>query len=366
MNIYEALANRSIRDGILRSLGNLSPQVEKNLKDHPYLLEYAEELKRAKSEVVENFDFWIDKASKILQAKGVEVFYARDANEARNIAEKIVGTNKIVVKAKSMVSEEVHLREHLEKTNNEVWETDLGELIVQLANDKPMHSVIPALHYSEEQVAEILKKIGISGKNAEELAKGVRNFMRKKFLNADVGISGCNAFSAETGRIFLIENEGNIRLSTTIPKRYIVLVGIEKILPNDELALKSVLVQAAFFGTFPPTYINVNEKVAGQEMYVIFIDNGRKVTEFKDQLFCIRCGRCQLECPVFQNLGNVWGGSAYGGPMGVVWTAITEKSSEICFLSTLCGKCREVCPMKINIPEMMRKIRRSLKSSFKG
>lgn len=360
MKIYEALENKSIRDGILRTVRNLSYQVDKNLQKHPYLVEYAEEVRNAKKEIIANFDFWIEKAMGILQSKGVEVFYANDANEAIKVVKEIVGSKKIVVKAKSMVSEEIDLRKYLERMGNEVWETDLGELIIQLKKEKPMHSVLPALHYSEAQVAEILKKIGINGRNAEELAEGVRDFMRKKFMSANVGISGCNAFSVDSGRIFLIENEGNIRLATSLPRKYIALVGIEKILQNDRLALKSVLLQSAFFGTFPPTYININEKIEQQEMFVIFLDNGRKSTEFKEQLLCIRCGRCQLECPIFQNFGNIWGGSAYGGPMGIIWTTITEKKSELCFLSTLCGKCREICPMKIDIPEMIRELRNQL------
>ncbi|WP_202319294.1 LutB/LldF family L-lactate oxidation iron-sulfur protein [Archaeoglobus neptunius] len=366
MNIYDALQKRSIRDGILRSLGNLSGAVKKNIQNHPYLLNFAEDVRRAKLEVAENYDFWIDKAISVLESQGAWVYYANDAREARKIAGRIVGKEKVVVKAKSMVSEEIHLREYLEKLGNEVWETDLGELIVQLANDRPMHMIIPALHYSEDDVRLILRKIGIEGKNAKEMTENVRKFMREKFLKADVGMSGCNALSAKTGRIFLIENEGNIRLSTSLTKTYLVFTGIEKILPSDELCLKSVFVQAAFFGTFPPAYLNVNKKVKDQEMHVIFLDNGRKSTRFKEQLLCIRCGRCQLECPVFQLAGNIWGGDVYGGPMGIIWSAITEGITENCFLSTLCGKCREVCPMKIDMPRMIREMRGLILSRYRA
>lgn len=358
MNIYDALRRKSIKEGILRSLRNLSDNVRRNVENHPYLLDFAEDVKDAKLKVAENYDFWIDKAKDVLESRGVNVYYAESVEEARKIVGEVVGKGKLVVKAKSMVSEEIHLREWLEKMGNEVWETDLGELIVQVAGDKPMHMVIPALHYSEQEVGEILKRIGIEGESAEVMAGGVRKFMREKFLKADVGVSGCNAFSAETGRIFLIENEGNIRLSTSLPKTYLALVSIEKILPSDELCLKSICVQSAFFGTFPPAYINVNEKVQQQDMHVILLDNGRKSTQFREQLACVRCGRCQLECPVFQLAGNVWGGEVYGGPMGIIWSAITNVVTEYCFLSTLCGKCREVCPMKIDMPRMIREIRK--------
>ncbi|MBE8538623.1 LutB/LldF family L-lactate oxidation iron-sulfur protein [Geoglobus acetivorans] len=360
MNVYDAINRPSIKEGILRSLRNLSDAVRKNIENHPYLFDFADEVKKARLDVAENYDYWIDKAVRTLEEKGVQVHQARNADEARKIAGEIVGEGKTVVKAKSMVSEEIHLREYLEKLGNEVWETDLGELIVQLAGDKPMHMVIPALHYSEEEVGRILQKIGVKGKNAEEMARGVRKFMRKKFLEADVGISGCNAFSAETGRIFLIENEGNIRLSTSLPETYIALISIDKILPSDELALKSVLVQSAFFGTFPPAYININEKATEQIMHAILIDNGRKNTPYREQLSCVKCGRCQLECPVFQLAGNIWGGDVYGGPMGMGWSAVTGEMVELCFLSTLCGKCMEVCPMSIDMPGIIRSLRKRI------
>lgn len=357
MDIYSAIKNESIRAGILRSWNNLHNAVEQNLERFPFLRDFAKDVKEAKLEIAKNYEYWIDKATKALEDAGATVYFAENAEKARKIAGEIVGSGKIVVKAKSMVSEEIHLREYLQHLGNEVWETDLGELIIQLAGDKPMHMVIPALHYSEQQVAEILKKIGIEGRNAEEMAKGVRAFMREKFKNAEVGISGCNAFSVENARVFLIENEGNIRLSTSLPKTYIALISIDKILPDDILALKSVIVQSAFFGTFPPGYINVNRPVASQEMHAIFIDNGRSSTEFVEQLSCVRCGRCQLECPIFQLSGNIWGGSVYGGPMGMGWSAITGEMTENAFLSCLCGKCKYVCPMYIDIPEIIRKIR---------
>ncbi|WP_456369352.1 LutB/LldF family L-lactate oxidation iron-sulfur protein [Geoglobus sp.] len=360
MKVEEAVQNHSIREGILRSLGNLSQAVERNLREHPYLIEFAEDVRRAKMLVSEDYDYWIDRARRVLEVNGVFVHEARDGREAREIAGEIIGSGKTVVKAKSMVSEEIHLREHLEELGNEVWETDLGELIVQLAGERPMHMVIPALHYSEGEVRKILERIGVYGESAEELAEGVRKFMREKFLKAHVGVSGCNAFSAETGRIFLIENEGNIRLSTSLPEMYVALVSIDKILPDDELCVKSLFVQSAFFGTFPPAYINVNRKVEGQEMHVILIDNGRKGTRYREQLSCVRCGRCQLECPVFQLAGNVWGGEVYGGPMGMVWSAITGEAPENVFLSTLCGKCSEVCPVGIDMPSMIREIRKSV------
>ncbi len=357
-DIYRAINDRSIREGIRRTWENLHDEVDRIVERYRFLKDYAKDVKKAKLDVLSDYDYWIEKAMKAIENR-CSVYYAENGEEARKIVAEIVGRDKTIVKAKSMVSEEIRLREFLQEMGNEVWETDLGELIIQLAGEKPMHVLAPAIHYSERQAAELLGKIGVKGYTAAELAEGVRKFMRQKFLAADVGISGCNAFSAETGRIFLVENEGNIRLSTTLPKDYIAIVSIDKILPSDELCLKLVMLQAAFLGTFPPAYINVNEPVEGQRMHVIFLNNGRKqAPEFlREQLTCIKCGRCQIECPVFHITGNLWG-NVYGGPMGMGWSGILGEMEYECFLSTLCGKCKEVCPMEIDMPRIIRELRR--------
>jgi len=360
MELYSVIKNKQIREGIRRTRINLGRGVRESLDNHSYLKSYSEEVKKAKLEVAKNFDYWIKKAMEELEKSGATVYFAEDAEEARKIVGEIVGTGKIIVKAKSMISEELELREYLEHLGNEVWETDLGELIIQLAKDRPMHVIAPALHYTKEEAAELLKKIRVDGKTPEELVRGVRGVMREKFLSADVGISGCNAISAETGRIFLVENEGNIRLSTSLPKTCIALISIDKILPDDIMALKAILVQSAFLGTYPPSYININLPTSNQDFYAIFIDNGRSKTEFKEQLSCVKCGRCQLECPVFQLAGNIWGGKVYGGPMGMVWSAILGEIRQEVFICTLCGKCKEVCPMKIDMPSYIREIRKEV------
>ncbi len=360
MSLYSTVSNMLIREGIKRTRTNLGRAVKENLERHSYLRKYSEDVKRAKLEVAGDYDYWIDRTARVLEENGAEVHLAENGKKARELCGEIIGRGKVVVKGKSMISEEIGLREYLERLGNEVWETDLGELIIQLADDRPMHVIAPALHYTKEEAAKVLKKVGVDGRDPEELVRKVRQVMREKFLNADAGISGCNAISAETGRVFLVENEGNIRLSTSLPKIYVALISVDKILPDDVLALKSILVQSAFLGTYPPSYINVNLPVEGQEFHVVIIDNGRTGTEFREQLSCVKCGRCQLECPVFQLAGNVWGGRVYGGPMGMVWSAILGELRKEVFMCTLCGKCRVVCPMEIDMPEMIRKIRKML------
>ncbi len=351
--------------GISEHGKNVSKAVDEILRSFPFVKVFAEEVREAKKKVLNDLDYWIDKAMKNLEEKNAYVYFARKEEEAKRIVGEIVGTNKLVVKAKSSVSDELSLRLFLEKSGNEVWETDLGELIVQLAEDKPMHIVAPAIHFSEEDAKRVLGKIGIRGNSPEELTYAVRSFMRKKFLEADVGISGCNAFSVESSSVFLVENEGNIRLVSSLPKKYVAIVSLEKILPEDEFCLKSILVQAAFAGVFPPAYVNVNKPNKDQEFHVIFLDNGRTSDErFREILLCVKCGRCQLECLIFQLFGVNWGG-VYGGPMGRILSyLITKRAGEDVFLCTACKKCDYVCPMGIELSKMVRRIKMDVRRSW--
>jgi L-lactate dehydrogenase complex protein LldG len=206
-----------------------------------------------------------------------------------------------------------------------------------------------------------------------------REFLREKFKKADVGISGANAVAADTGAIFLVENEGNIKLVTGLPPKHIVVTGVDKIVPTIVDAFKAVLVQAANIALYPPTYVNIIagpsstadielHRVYGAqgpvELHVVLIDNGRRRASrhelLREQLRCVRCGRCLIECPVWRISANVWGGPVYGGPMGIVWTAITlgeEQGAELAHLCLTCGRCEEVCPMKIPLTEIIRHLK---------
>ena len=358
-DFYKALKNPAIREGIAKGRRNSLERADRILRDYPFLIDYANDVRLAKLEIILNYEYWVDRSIKTLKKFNKNnVYLAHDYKEALEIIGEIVKDDGIILKSKSMVAEEINLRDFLIKMGKEVWETDLGELIIQLAEDKPMHLIAPAIHYSERDVRKLLRKIGIKDRTIEGVVRGVRNFLREKFLKADVGITGCNAFSATTGRIFLVENEGNIRLLTSLSKKRVSVVSIDKILTNDELCLKSILVQSAFVGTFPPSYINIEQP--SDSSYIIFLDNGRShASDFlKEQLLCIRCGRCQLECPVFQILGSYWG-DIYGGPMGMALNYIISKRvSNDVFLCSLCGKCKEVCPMRIDMPKMIWELKR--------
>ncbi|MCE4605777.1 MAG: lactate utilization protein [Desulfurococcales archaeon] len=343
----------------------------------------AKEVKEAKEKVIGSIDQYINQAIESLKAVNAKPYLASTPEEAREYVASIVGSGKTIVFSKSMVAEEIGLREYLEEKGNEVWETDLGQLLIQLEHGKPMHTTAPAIHLTRERVAMLLKeKLGADLSEddpPEKMVKYVRKFLRGKFTKADIGISGANAIAADTGIIFLVENEGNIKLVTGLPGKHIVITGIEKILPTTLDAFKTVLVQAAYAGLYPPTYINIiagpsstadieHTRVYGAhgplELHVILLDNGRrKAVEhpfLKDQLRCIRCGRCQYECPVWRHTANLWGGPAYGGPMGVNWTAITlseEVASGLAMLCLNCRRCEEVCPVEIPIAEIISKLK---------
>ncbi len=382
-NIMKITKNEDFKKGIKISVNNFEMKIREVFEKYPEINQLAEEIRETKKSVINNMDVYLDRAVTSMKKLGAHVYIAETAEDAREIINNIVGRNKLIVMSKSMIAEEIGLREYLEKIGNEVWETDLGQFLVQLEEGKPMHPIIPAIHISRKRAALLLEeKLGIKvpdSEKIENIVKKVREFLRDKIKNADVGISGANSIAADTGAIFLVENEGNIRLVTGMPPKHIVVTGIEKIVPSMIDAFKTVIVQAANIAIYPPTYIDIlvgpsstadieQHRVYGaqgpMELHVILIDNGRKNAlkhEFlKEQLRCVKCGRCLIECPVWRISANIWGGPVYGGPMGINWTAITlgeEEASELAHLCLSCGRCYEVCPMKIPLHEMIRHLK---------
>ena len=380
--IYERLGDPDFQEAVWRAAENAEWKVPEILERHPYLVEMAREVEEAKRRVIADLEYYVDKAMASIERAGGHAYLARDPGEARRIVLDIVGTGKLVVFSKSMVAVELGLRDALEEAGNEVWETDLGELLVQLEDGKPMHTTAPAIHLSRERAARLVReKLGLrvpEDARPEEIVAAVRVFLRDKFSRADVGLTGANAVAAEEGSIVLVENEGNIRLVSGLPPVHIAVTGVEKILPNLELALKTAIVQAAYAGLYPPTYINVvsgpsstadieHRRVYGahgpRETHVVLVDNGRlqaSKTWLSEQLRCVRCGRCQWHCPVWRHTANEWGGRAYGGPMGVLWTAITEgieESAGLAMLCLVCGRCDEVCPVRIPLSSLLRRLK---------
>ncbi|RYG17227.1 MAG: lactate utilization protein [Chitinophagaceae bacterium] len=277
---------------------------------------------------------------------------------------------KTVIKSKSMTTEEIHLNEFLEKNNIESLESDLGEYIVQLLDQRPYHIVTPAMHLSKEEIAQLFhEKFGTPADSTpSQLVQKARELLRQKYLDADIGISGGNFLIADTGSIALTENEGNARLCTTFPKVHIAIVGIEKVIPSiADLDLFWPLLASHGTGQNLTVYNSIlsgprqpNETDGPEEMYVILLDNGRtNLLAQKDQrqaLYCIRCGACLNACPVYKNIGGHTYNTTYSGPIGSIITPHFKGMQEfkhLSYASSLCGKCSEVCPVKIDIHKML-------------
>ncbi|MCJ8208174.1 LutB/LldF family L-lactate oxidation iron-sulfur protein [Mucilaginibacter sp. RS28] len=325
-----------------------------------------------KWKVMENLDKLLPEFEANFQRRGGKVIWANDAEEARteilNIMQRVGA--KTVVKSKSMTTEEVGINEFLEHHQIESLETDLGEYIVQLLGQKPYHIVTPAMHLSKENIAELFaRKFGTPiDATPEQLTLKARELLREKYVQADVGITGANFLIADTGSIAISENEGNARLSTTFPKIHIAIVGIEKIIPSiTDLNLYWPMLATHGTGQNLTVYNSIlngprqpGETDGPEEMYVILLDNGRTdllaQKEQRQGLYCIRCGACLNACPVYKNIGGHTYNTTYSGPIGSVITPHErgmEEFKHLSYASSLCGRCTEVCPVKIDIHKML-------------
>ncbi|MEB3764610.1 MAG: lactate utilization protein [Desulfurococcales archaeon] len=389
-DIYKGLEDPEFSMAISRSVSNAEGKHLRVKESYPYVEDLRLRVLEAKKKALENIDYYIDQLARSLERNHGVLHIARDRDEAQSLLGDLVGSGKLVIFSKSIVAEELGLREYLESLGNQVWETDLGQLLIQLEHGKPMHTTAPAIHLTIEKAARLVReKLGAelpSSPEPEDIVSAVRRFLREIYYKADVGISGANAVAADTGSIVLVENEGNIRLVTGYPPIHIAVTGIEKIVPSLNDAISYALVQAAYAGLFPPTYLNVisgpsntadieHRRVYGahgpRELHLILIDNGRRRAlldpGLRDHLRCIRCGRCQWECPVWHHTANKWGGPTYGGPMGVLWTAITlgkEAGAELSMLCLGCARCDEVCPMEIPLSSLIRGLKRVYSSKI--
>lgn len=322
--------------------------------------------------VMENLDKFLPEFESNFQKRGGKVIWANDAEEANreilNILQKAGA--KTVVKSKSMVTEEIGLNESLEHHHIESLETDLGEYIVQLLGQKPYHIVTPAMHLSKEDIARLFHERFGTPPDAtpEQLTAKARELLREKYVQADAGITGANFLIADTGSIAITENEGNARLSTAFPKIHIAIVGIEKVIPSlADLDLFWPLLATHGTGQNLTVYNTIlsgprqpGETDGPEEMYVILLDNGRTnllaQKEQRQALYCIRCGACLNACPIYKNIGGHSYQTTYSGPIGSVISphmAGMDEYKHLSYASSLCGKCTEVCPVKIEIHKML-------------
>lgn len=325
-----------------------------------------------KYKVLNDLDKYLIQFEDNFSKNGGKVIWAQDKKEAVKEIISIVKRKSAIniVKSKSMTTEEIDLNYAIEKIKTEVIETDLGEFIVQLANEKPYHIVTPAMHKSKEEIAELFnKKINTPIESTpEEMTNSVRQLLRDKFQKADIGITGANFLVADQGAIALTENEGNGVLSMSFPKTHIVVVGIEKIIPSiQNLDLFWPLLSAYGTGQKITVYNSVingpkqkNEIDGPEEMYVILLDNNRSKLLAEERqriaLSCIRCGACLNVCPVYKNIGGYTYNTTYSGPIGSVINPFLLGMQEYkhqSFASSLCGKCTEICPVKIPLHDLL-------------
>jgi L-lactate dehydrogenase complex protein LldF len=330
-----------------------------------------------KQHALENLDTYLPAVEAKLKANGAHVHWAADAEEACAAVLGIMkarGATKMV-KSKTMVSEEIELADYLGKHGIEALETDLGEFIIQIDHDHPSHIVRPIIHKNRREVAESFEKHGLGAYDDEPevITRRARVFLRHKYLEADVGLTGANFVSAESGRIVLVTNEGNSRFCLAATKCHIALVGIEKVVPRDrDLALLLNLLARSGTAqqlTVYTEFINGPKSAAQpdgpEEMHVIFVDNGRTdvlATNCRDILRCIRCGACMNVCPVYRQATGHAYRSVYPGPVGAVLSPLLAgknfaEKADLPKASSLCGACQEVCPVNIPIPDLLLRLR---------
>ena len=338
--------------------------------DHLHLAR--ERAKNIKWRAIETLDKQLENFELHFTKRGGKVIWAETGADAVEEILKICREKncKTLVKSKSMVTEEIHLNAALEKNGIESIETDLGEYIQQLDGEAPYHIVTPAMHKSKEDVAKLFaEKLGVpENLSPQELTLVARNILRKKYTEAEIGVTGANFIISDTGSVAITENEGNARLSCAFPKTHIVVVGIEKIIPSlTDLALFWPLLSTYGTGQKITVYNSIisgpkqpTETDGPEEMYVILLDNNRtnilKNPIQRESLYCIRCGACLNACPVYKNIGGHAYGTTYSGPIGSVLTPHLQGMAEykhLSFASSLCGNCTEVCAVKINLHELL-------------
>ena len=331
-----------------------------------------------KGDAAGRLDELAGKFKKAAEARGAKVFRANSPQAAKDYITDLCKEKgvKHIVKSKSMATEEIHLNEHLVKNGIQAHETDLGEWVIQLAHQRPSHMVMPALHLTKEEVADLISKETKvkQPSDIQHLVKVARKELREKFFEADMGISGANIAIAETGTVVICTNEGNARLVGTLPKTHVILVGLEKLIENyaDAAPILTALPKSAT-SQLITCYISMisgpaqNTDGSLKDLHIVLMDNKRtamaKDPKFKEALQCIRCGSCLNVCPVYRLVtGHVFG-HIYSGGIGTILTAWFDelkKTEDIQGLCIQCGRCKAMCPAKIDIPELIVELRRRL------
>jgi L-lactate dehydrogenase complex protein LldF len=354
------------------NIGKYNATVPQGKKQFTALATSRQMAKNRKWEAIEHLDQYLLEFEERITARGAHVIWAEDTQQALDAIGKICKEKNCstLVKSKSMVTEEIHLNDFLEQQGIESVETDLGEYIQQLDGEAPYHIVTPAMHKSKEDVAKLFaEKLGTPANlTPDELTLVARKILREKYTTAQVGVTGGNFIVADVGGIAITENEGNARLSCSWPSTHIVVVGIEKVIPSVcDLSLFWPLLSTFGTGQQVTVYNSIvtgprqpGETDGPEEMYVILLDNGRthllEQPDFREALYCIRCGACLNACPVYKNIGGHSYETTYSGPIGKVITPHLkgmEDYQHLSYASSLCGNCTEVCPVNIRLHELL-------------
>jgi L-lactate dehydrogenase complex protein LldF len=381
---YVSEAKRAIKDQVLqKALADLQERFGKGaaaayqrLPEGPELRFKAHDIRM---QAIENLDVILEKLAENVHRNGGHVFFAQDAQAAVDYCLRVARRHNVqrLVKGKSMVTEEIGLNKALIEAGLEVAETDLGEYIVQLAGEQPSHIIAPAVHKTRNEIGRLFAdKLGIPFiTDPPALTQAARKALREKFLRADMGTSGCNLACAETGHIAVVSNEGNIRMATTLPKVHVAFMGMERVAARleDHEVLLRLLCRAAAVQKIS-TYVSYigGSRYSGQadgpeEFHLVIVDNGRSRiladSEFREMLCCIRCAACLNVCPVYGKIGGHSYGFAYSGPVGAVVTPLLvgiNRAKDLCLGETLCGACKDQCPVNIDIPRMLLALRAKL------
>ncbi|HSO18081.1 MAG TPA: LutB/LldF family L-lactate oxidation iron-sulfur protein, partial [Desulfosarcina sp.] len=381
---YVARARQAVRDdhlhqaltGLQDRLGKGALAAYRKLPEGPELRHIAH---RIREEDMAHLDVLLESLADKIEKRGGHVYFAETAKDAVDYCLDIAKRNgvKRVVKGKSMLSEEIAINPALEAAGITPVETDLGEYIVQLAGEHPSHIIAPAIHMTRDQVGRLFtEKLGIAyTDDPPTLTRAARIALREKFLAADMGLSGCNIACAETGHITTLSNEGNIRMATTLPKIHMAFMGMERI--TARLESHDILLRLLSRGAAAQTMAGYVSYIGGpapagqtdgpEEFHLVILDNGRSRIladpEFREILCCIRCGGCLNACPVYAKIGGHAYGYPYCGPIGAVVTPLlvgVNRAKDLCQGETLCGACRDLCPVAIDQPRMLIALRANL------
>ncbi len=378
-NVRRALGDAQLQAALGRAIGRFASHRQMAFEAFPEGEALRDRAREVKARTLAALDRHLLELSDSVERAGGEVHWAADADEARRIVVDLAeryGARRIV-KSKSMTTEEIGLNEALEAAGMEPVETDLGEFVIQLAGETPSHIIGPALHKTREEVTELFQaKLGSPRlESIEALTREARRHLRDAFRRADFGVSGVNFAVASTGTVAIVENEGNARLTTSLPRVHVAVMGMEKVVPDlESLAVMLKVLARSATGQAMSSYVSLltgprreGEEDGPEAFHLVVLDNGRSKLladpELREALACIRCGACLNVCPVYRRAGGHAYGWVYSGPIGAVIAPTLlgpERAPQLPFASSLCGACRDVCPVRIDLPRLLLAQRRKL------